>query len=103
MSLQPYSFSFLRYVHEPLSGEFANVGVLLWAPESRFLGFRGSHKFRRLSRFFHGFHAQDYRALVGRLETHFDKLAGQLADAQGELIPRQGSRSMLPECGESAE
>jgi len=36
MSLEPYSFCFLRYVHEPLSGEFANVGVLLWAPESRF-------------------------------------------------------------------
>ena len=85
MSLQPYSFSFLRYVHEPLSGEFANVGVLLWAPESRFLGFRGSHKFRRLSQFFHGFHAMDYRALIGRIETQFDKLAGQLADAQGEL------------------
>ncbi|MCB1093193.1 MAG: DUF3037 domain-containing protein, partial [Verrucomicrobiae bacterium] len=54
VSLEPYSFCFLRYVHEPLSGEFANVGVLLWAPQSRFLGFRASEKFRRLSRFFHG-------------------------------------------------
>ncbi len=85
MSLEPYSFCFLRYVHEPLSGEFANVGVLLWAPTSRFLGFRGSHKFRRLSQFFHGFHVQDYRALVGRLETQFDKLAAQLAGAEVEL------------------
>ena len=45
MSLERYSFCFLRYVHEPLSGEFANVGVLLWAPQSRFLGFRASKKY----------------------------------------------------------
>ena len=42
MNLERYSFRFLRYVHEPLSGEYANVGVLLWAPQSRFLGFRAS-------------------------------------------------------------
>ena len=30
-------------------GEFANVGVLLWAPQSRFLGFRASQKYSRLS------------------------------------------------------
>jgi len=85
MSLEPYSFCFLRYVHEPLSGEFANVGVLLWAPESRFFGFKASQKFRRLSHFFHGFHHQDYRSLIARIETQFDKLAVRLADAQGPL------------------
>ena len=48
MSLHPYRFCFLRYVHAPLSGEFAKVGVFLWVPESRFLGFKASQKFRRL-------------------------------------------------------
>lgn len=85
MSLEPYSFCFLRYVHEPLSGEFANVGVLLWAPGSRYLGFRASQKFRRLSHFFHGFQQQDYRNMIARIETQFEKLAGILADSQGEL------------------
>lgn len=86
MNLEPYSFCFLRYVHEPLSGEFANVGVLLWAPGSRFLGFRASQKFRRLSHFFHGFQQQDYRNLIARIETQFDKLAVRLADPQ-EVLP----------------
>ncbi len=86
MSLEPYSFCFLRYVHEPLSGEFANVGVLLWAPESRFLGFKASQKFRRLSHFFHGFQQQDYRNLIARIETQFGKLADRLADPQ-EVLP----------------
>ena len=86
MSLQPYSFCFLRYVHEPHSGEFADVGVLLWAPGSRFLGFKASQKFRRLSHFFHGFQPRDYRNLIARIETQFEKLSFRLAGPQ-ELLP----------------
>lgn len=82
MSPERYSFCFLRYVHEPLSGEFANVGVLLWAPESRFLGFKASQKYSRLSQFFHGFQHQDHRHLLARIDTQFQKLAKDLADAQ---------------------
>lgn len=82
MNPERYSFCFLRYVHEPLSGEFANVGVLLWAPESHFLGFRASQKYSRLSKFFHGFQAQDHRQLLARIETQFQKLAKVLTDSQ---------------------
>jgi len=94
MNPERYSFCFLRYVHEPLSGEFANVGVLLWAPQSRFLGFRASQKYSRLSHFFHGFQHQDHRHLVARIETQFKKLAEHLADPQ-EKLP-------FPEAPESA-
>ncbi|MES2995729.1 MAG: DUF3037 domain-containing protein [Verrucomicrobiota bacterium] len=85
MKPELYSFCFLRYVHEPLSGEFANVGVLLWAPQSRFLGFRATQKFSRLSHFFHGFHSDDHRNLISRIETQFRKLADGLAHPQGAL------------------
>jgi hypothetical protein len=89
MSLERYSFCFLRYVHEPLSGEFANVGVLLWAPQSRFLGFRASKKFQRLSHFFHGFQQQDHRQLISRIDTQFQQLAEKLSGPQAEMeFPR---------------
>ena len=39
MISQPYSYCFLRYRRDAEVGEFANVGVALWAPASRFLGF----------------------------------------------------------------
>ncbi len=85
MSLERYSFCFLRYVHEPLSGEFANVGVLLWAPQSRFLGFKASKKYQRLSHFFHGFQHLDHRQLISRIDTQFQKLADALATPQADL------------------
>lgn len=94
MSLERYSFCFLRYVHEPLSGEFANVGVLLWAPQSRFLGFKASKKFQRLSQFFHGFQQQDHRQLISRIDTQFQKLATEFASPQASLP--------FPEAPESA-
>jgi hypothetical protein len=87
MNLEPYSFCFLRYVHEPLSGEFANVGVLLWAPQSRFLGFKASQKYSRLSQFFDGFQHQDHRQLIARIATQFQKLAKDLADPQNLPFP----------------
>ncbi|MBP6600902.1 MAG: DUF3037 domain-containing protein [Verrucomicrobiales bacterium] len=49
MNLEPYSFCFLRYVHDPLSAEFVNVGVVLWAPQSRYLGYQFPLNYRRLS------------------------------------------------------
>lgn len=82
MNPERYSFCFLRYVHEPLSGEFANVGVLLWAPQSRFLGFRASQKYSRLSHFFQGFQSQDHRQMVARINTQFQRLAKELADPE---------------------
>jgi hypothetical protein len=94
MSLERYSFCFLRYVHEPLSGEFANVGVLLWAPQSRFLGFKASKKFQRLSHFFHGFQQQDHRQLIARIDTQFQQLAEKLSGPQAEMP--------FPEAPESA-
>ncbi len=89
MNLERYSFCFLRYVHEPLSGEFANVGVLLWAPQSRFLGFKASQKFSRLSHFFHGFQHQDHRQLIARIDTQFQRLAKDLADKQNLPFPNE--------------
>ncbi len=81
MSSQPYSFCFLRYIHDALSGEFANVGVAVWAPESHYLGFLGTSRYSRLSHFFAQFDPDDYRNLIGRIKTRFDALAVEFAEA----------------------
>ncbi len=75
MNKQRYSYCFLRYHHDLIGGEFANIGVLLWAPNSNFLGFRCSQRYGRLSQFFTEFEPDDYRGLVSRLQTQFDGLS----------------------------
>ena len=85
MITEPYSYCFLRYHHEPLSGEFANIGVLVWAPKSNYLGFLGTDRYSRLSAFFHHFDHGDYRNLISRITTAFDKLSQELAESDARL------------------
>lgn len=79
MSRERYSYCFLRYHHDLIGGEFGNIGVLLWAPDSQFLGFRCSSRYSRLSKFFSDFNSDDYRGLVSRLVTQFGCLAEEYA------------------------
>ncbi|WP_193215129.1 DUF3037 domain-containing protein [Luteolibacter marinus] len=85
MTKEPYSYCFLQYCHEPLSGEFANIGVLVWAPRSQYLGFEATERFSRLSEFFGGFESGDYRNIVARLKTRFRQLAGEFEHPQSVL------------------
>ena len=37
-----YSYALLKYIHDAVTGEFAVVGVLLYAPEASHIAFKGS-------------------------------------------------------------
>lgn len=72
---QPYTFTVLRYRHDPLAGEVVNVGVLLHAPRSHFLRCAMRSTYGRLSRLYPDF---DGTALTGdlkRAETAINRLA----------------------------
>ncbi len=47
-----YTFTVLRYVHDITTGEFANVGVALFAPEAKYLGAICTPRYGRLTRIF---------------------------------------------------
>lgn len=78
MNQPHYSASYLRYVHDPVTGEFANVGVLVWAPLSRELHFVGTARTQRLGRFFHDFSDDDHQKVIGYARKEFTKLAEDL-------------------------
>jgi len=48
----PYSYTTLRYVHDSTTGEFVNVGVVVYAPTEAFLGARMRRRYSRLTHFF---------------------------------------------------
>lgn len=49
---QPYSYVILRYIHDVVSGEFINVGVVVYAPKSGDLQFRTRKTIGRLKGIF---------------------------------------------------
>ena len=79
-----YTYSVVRYVHDPAAAEVLNVGILFYAPKIRFFGFKLEPRFKRLSETFAGFDGDQYRRTLRQFEqalTHlWENLAGGLPD-----------------------
>ena len=59
-----YSTITLRYLHDVVTGEFANIGVVLYAPEQRYLEARFTTSYERLNAIFLKIDHLHYRALM---------------------------------------
>jgi len=75
-----YSTITLRYVHDVVTGEFANIGVVLYAPELRFLEARFAASYERLNAIFLKIDHLHYRALMRYLANRFEEIAADLRD-----------------------
>lgn len=78
----PYSFSVLRYIHDIVTGEFINVGVVLYAPKVRFLSAICTPRYGRLTRMFSNVDGDHFRQvsryIQARLEEEGERLATEL-------------------------
>lgn len=82
-NLYGYTYCVLRYVHDPTSTEFVNVGVVLYAPEARYLSAQCRTTYGRLNKTFPGMNAEHFKSLMryiqARLEEQGERVAGELA------------------------
>jgi hypothetical protein len=75
-----YSTIILRYVHDVVTGEFANIGVVLYAPEQRFLEARFATSYERLNAIFLKIDHLHFRALMRYMANGFEQLGGEVRD-----------------------
>src|SRR5712691_2610230 len=75
-----YSNITLRYVHDVVTGEFANIGVVLYAPEQRFLEARFATSYERLNAIFLKIDHLHFRALMRYLANRFEELGAEIRD-----------------------
>jgi hypothetical protein len=76
-----YSYVTLRYVHDVVTGEFANVGVVVYAPEQRLLASRFTPSYERLNAIFLAIDHAHYRALIRYLSNRFEEISKELRDS----------------------
>ena len=78
----PYGFSVLRYIHDVVTGEFINVGVVLYAPKVRFLSAICTSRYGRLTSMFSNVNGDHFRQVLryiqARLEEEGERLASEL-------------------------
>ncbi|HJW04646.1 MAG TPA: DUF3037 domain-containing protein [Azospira sp.] len=71
-------YALLRFRPFVETGEFANVGIVMMAPEARFFGFRLLKRYGRITQFFHQLDRKVF--LEGRelFQEELDRFAGEL-------------------------
>ena len=75
MSEYPFQFAVLRYIHDPATQEFLNVGVVLYSREASFLRARISRRYRRLSdAFLKQVNGNHYRRVADHLERAVSRI-----------------------------
>jgi len=85
MTKTAYTYTVLRYVHDTTTGEFINAGVVLAAPDQRFLGVRVRHTYGRLSAMFPDLDRDAFRSSMRVIERALKELAR--AYAKDDLFP----------------
>jgi hypothetical protein len=84
-----YSFSVLRYIHDVVTGEFINVGVVLFAPDQRFLSCLCSQRYGRLSKMFLNVDGSHYRQVLEYIQNRIKE--------EGERLINELPLEKLPE------
>lgn len=74
-----FNYVVLRYVHDVISGEFVNFGIVMVAPDVFFAKAICTPKYQRISRFFEGVSGKHFRDVSNYLQTKIDQLVGLLS------------------------
>jgi hypothetical protein len=77
----PYSFSILRYVHDPVTQEFVNIGVAVYSKEAGFLRAKCATHYARITRMFAKIDGNRFRQLTTYLQEKIGELGASLPSA----------------------
>ncbi|HEX4068374.1 MAG TPA: DUF3037 domain-containing protein [Acidobacteriaceae bacterium] len=72
-------FSVLRYVFDPITQEFVNIGLVLYAPESRFIGAICTNHYSRVSKMFGRIDGGSFRSLTRFIQDRVIQLNRDLS------------------------
>jgi len=74
MNEYAFQFAVLRYIHDTVTQEFINVGVVVYSREAYYIRARVSQRYSRLSKAFQGINGEYYRHLVSHIERVFGRM-----------------------------
>jgi hypothetical protein len=73
-----YEYQVLRYRHDPVSGEFVNIGIVFLDVKNRKLQARVTEKYSRISHFFGHVSGPFLMKTIKHIEREFNKIGKQL-------------------------
>ena len=82
----PYTYSVLRYVHDTTTGEFINVGVVLYSPEARYASALCRSTFGRISKAFPGMDGDAFKSQMRFVQSRIE----EIGDGLKQELPLNG-------------
>jgi hypothetical protein len=92
---EKFYFSLLRYVYDPLTQEFVNIGVVLYSPSHSFLHATFTSRYGRISKMFGRIDGASFRATTGYIERKVSDANERLARGLLFHDPKESLQSIL--------
>ena len=73
INFHSYEFSILRYVHDTLTGEFVNVGVVIYCEKEKWISAQCRNTYARVSAVFPNLNSSHFRKMMKFLQGEFCK------------------------------
>src|SRR5258707_7527023 len=80
MSSTSYSFAVLRYVHDPVTQEFANVGVALYSRQRRYLNAICTTNYGRIASMFGSIDGSRFRQTTRYIQERLVSIGEELSE-----------------------
>jgi hypothetical protein len=100
--MKTYQYQIIRYTHDLVTGEFVNVGVVVFEPETGYLKSKFTTKFGRVTQFYSGVNGHSLLNTLKAFENEVKRIARQLHELfrndfktideiTNEIIPKNDS------------
>lgn len=74
----PYSYLILRYIHDTVTGEQLNVGVVVYSEKAKYLGACCRPTYLRISQAFPGLHGEAFRSSMRFIQSEIERISESL-------------------------
>lgn len=76
--MKKFQYQIVRYMHDRVTSEFVNIGIILYQPETQFLSAKFVNKFSRISQFFLDVNGQYILSTMRHFESEINRIPKQL-------------------------
>jgi hypothetical protein len=105
--MKKFQYQIVRYIHDRVTSEFVNIGVIVYQPEANYLQSKFINKFSRISQFFVDINGQYLLATLKQFEREINIYADRLnelfsdhsslAEITNSILPKDDSALVCSE------
>ena len=103
--MKTFQYQIIKYVHDHFTGEFLNVGIIMYSPENLFLKCRVTNKYKRITNLFPAVNGRWVIRVLRNIQNEVNRTSGTLHEifqpsehlemVTGKIFPKDSSAIQL--------